>query len=77
MAEPSAEIFYRVDKLKTSPDPDGIYSYGYNFGRFRCLEDYATYYRHMPGDDRKGNMTAPLIAEVFNVTSMSLRYLSS
>lgn len=38
-----------INKLKTNPNPDELV-------RFRCKEDYASYYQHMPGADGKENM---------------------
>lgn len=62
-----ADIFTKINKLKTNPDPYGFYG----LARFRCLEDYATYYQHMPGNDRLENKTAALAAQHYNVRSMS------
>lgn len=67
-----ADLFTKIDKLQTDPtyNPHGI-------ARFRCLEDYATYYRHMPGTDGRENMSAPLVAEVYNIRSTLLTFSES
>lgn len=62
------DVFTKINKLKTDPNPYGFYS---KLARFRCLEDYATYYQHMPGNDGRENMTAALAAQHYNVRSMS------
>lgn len=63
-----ADTFTSINKLKTDPDIYGL-------ARFRCLEDYATYYQHMPGTDGLENKTAALAAEHYNVRSMYLKFL--
>ena len=40
--------------------------------RFRCLEDYAAYYEHLPGDDGKEDMTAELAAVHYDKKSTSV-----
>ena len=47
-----------MGKLQTAPNPNSFLQ----LPRFRCLEDYAAYYEHLPGDDGKENMTAELAA---------------
>lgn len=55
--------FTAVSQVFVSPNPR------YAKPRYRCLEDYASYYQHDVGTDGRENMSAPLIAQVLNVRS--------
>lgn len=61
-----ADTFTKINALKTNPNQ---YDY-YGLARFRCLEDYATYYEHMPGYDRLEDPTAELAAEYYSIRSL-------
>ena len=58
-----SENFTAVQQVFVSPN--SLYAKP----RYRCLEDYATYYQHNVGTDGKENMSAPLIAELLDVKS--------
>lgn len=55
--------FTAVSQVFVSPNPQ------YAKPRYRCLEDYASYYQHDVGTDGRENMSAPLIAQVLNMRS--------
>lgn len=52
-----------INKLFTDP--------GYNLynlkPRYRCLEDYASYFTHMEGSDGQQDTSLPLVGEYFDV----------
>lgn len=60
-----SENFTAVQQVFVSPNPQ------YAKPRYRCLEDYATYYQHDVGTDGRENMSAPLIAELLDMKSES------
>ena len=58
-----SETFTAARQVFVSPNP------AYPKPRYRCLEDYASYYQHAVGSDHKENMSAPLIAEMLGARS--------
>ena len=58
-----SEYFTAVRQVFVSPNP------AYPKPRYRCLEDYASYYQHDVGSDHRENMSAPLIAETLDIRS--------
>ena len=51
------DVFVQIGLLKTKPANNAA---GSGLPTLRCLEDYAAYYVHMPGDDGKENTSAAL-----------------
>ncbi|KAL2048995.1 hypothetical protein ABVK25_010747 [Lepraria finkii] len=53
------DVFVQFGLLKTKPANNAA---GSGLPTFRCLENYAAYYVHMPGHDGKENTSAALAA---------------
>ncbi len=58
-----SENFTAVQQVFVSPNPL------YAKPRYKCLEDYASYFQHDVGTDGRENTSAPLIAELLDVRS--------
>lgn len=55
-----SENFTAVQQVFVSPNPL------YPKPRYRCLEDYASYFQHDVGPNGQENTSAPLIAELLD-----------